>query len=88
MDKFIGKVVLVQFTKVIRPRFRWIVRKREDGRFIVRVPKIGVAIRDLNLLRDKDFNKEVLLEKGSKPFSSSTRRSKKSSGKTRKSKMI
>ena len=88
MEKFVGKVVSVQFPNVIRPRFRWIVKKREDGRFIVRVPKIGVKISELNLLRDRDFNKEVLLKKGSKPFSSSTRRSKKSSNKTRKSKKL
>jgi hypothetical protein len=37
------------------------------GRYIVRTPKIGVLIRDLNLKRDKDFGKETLLPKNSKP---------------------
>lgn len=69
MDKYIGKVIFVVLPNVKRPRFRWIVAKREDGRYIVRVPKIGVLIRELDLKRDKDFGKEVLLPIGSKPFS-------------------
>jgi len=42
-------------------RYRWIVRKRDDGRYIVRAPKIGVRIRDLALLRPSDYGKESLL---------------------------
>jgi hypothetical protein len=41
-----------------------VVRKRDDGRFIVRVPKDGVLIRDLRYKRDTDFGKETLLPKG------------------------
>ena len=41
--------------------YRWIVKKRDDGRYIVRAPKIGVRIRDLHLLRNADFGKETLL---------------------------
>ena len=67
-DKHIGKVILVELPNNKRPRRRWIVRKREDGRFIVRAPKIGVLIRELRLKRDSDYGKETLLPKGSKIF--------------------
>lgn len=49
MDKYIGKVILVNLPNNKRPRYRWIIRKRDDGRYIVRTPKICVLIRDLNL---------------------------------------
>ena len=39
---------------------KWIVKKRDDGLYIVRTPKIGV------LIRDQDFGKETLLPKNSK----------------------
>jgi len=39
---------------------KWIARKRDDGRYIVRTPKIGV------LIRDPDYGKETLLPKNSK----------------------
>ena len=61
-DKYIGKVILVNL-----PRHRWIVRKRDDGRYIVRTPKIGIRIGELDLLRNDDFGKETLLPKNSKP---------------------
>ena len=67
IDKYIGKVILVNLPNNKRPRYRWIVRKRDDGRYIIRTPKIGILIRDLNLKRDKDFGKETLLPKNSKP---------------------
>ena len=67
MDKYIGKVILVNLPNTKRSQYRWIVRKRDDGRYIVRTPKIGVLIRDLNLKRDKDFGKETLHPKNSKP---------------------
>lgn len=60
---YVGKVILVNLPNNKRPRYRWIVRKRDDGRFIVRTPKDGVLIRDLRLKRDKDFGKESLLPK-------------------------
>ena len=66
MDKYIGKVVLIEIPNVARPRYRWIVRKRDDGRYMVRTPKIGTLIRELNLLRDIDFGKETALPKGAK----------------------
>ena len=71
----------------LRPRYRWIVRKREDGRIMVRTPKIGVMIRDLMKFRDEDYNKEVLLPKDAKPFvsTSGTRKSKKGMSKKTKS---
>lgn len=51
-----------------RPRYIWIVRKREDGRFIVRIPKDTTLVRDLNKKRDIDFGKEILLPKESSIF--------------------
>ena len=67
MDKYIGKVILVNLPNTKRSQYRWIVRKRDDGRYIVRTPKIGVLIRELNLKRNKDFGKETLLPKNSNP---------------------
>ena len=61
---YIGKVILVELPNNKRARYRWIVRKREDGRFIVRTPKDGVLLRDLNKKRDYDYGKETLLPKG------------------------
>jgi hypothetical protein len=52
MDKYIGKIILVNLPNNKRPR------KRDDGRYIVKTPKIGVLIRDLKLKRYKDFGKE------------------------------
>ena len=60
---YIGKVKLLDIPNKKRPRYRWIVRKREDGRIIVRAPKNGVLVRDLHLKRDQDFGKETLLPK-------------------------
>jgi hypothetical protein len=31
----------------VRPRYRWIVSKIDDGKYIARTPKIGVLIKDL-----------------------------------------
>lgn len=66
MDKSIGKMVLLNLPNTKRPQYRWIVRKREDGRYIVRVPKVGVLLRNLHLKRDYDYRKESLLPNGSK----------------------
>ena len=60
-DKFINKVELIYLPKNKRPRYRWITRKREDGRYYGRAPKIGVLIRDLDKKKDEDFSKEQLL---------------------------
>ena len=62
-DNYVGKVVLVNLPNNTRPRYRWIVRRRNDGRYIARAPKIGVLIRDLNKKLEKDFNSEHLLPK-------------------------
>jgi hypothetical protein len=63
-DRFIDKVLYVQLPGVERPRWRWIVRKREDGRYIVRTPNFGVRISDLDLKRNSDYGKEQLLPVG------------------------
>lgn len=68
MEKFIGKVVLVDLPNTKRPQYRWIVRKRIDGRYIVRIPKTNVLLRELHLKRNNDFGKETLLPNGSKRY--------------------
>lgn len=64
-DKYVGNVVLVKLPNNIRPTYRWIVRKTENGRYIARSPKIGVLIRDLNKKLEKDYNSEHYLPKNS-----------------------
>ena len=39
----------------------------DNGRYIVRIPKVGIMIRELSLKKNKDFGKETLLPKNSKP---------------------
>jgi len=63
-DKHVGKVELVNLPKNERPRYRWIVKKRDDGRYIARAPKIGVLVRNLDNKSDFDYNSEHLLPKG------------------------
>ena len=72
-DKYIGKVVLVELPNNSRPRYRWIVKKRDDGRYIARAPKIGVLIRDLDKRLEKDYNSEQLLPKNFKFWKSKLR---------------
>jgi len=68
MEKNIGKVILVSLPNTKRPQYRWIVKKREDGRYITRTPKIGVLLRTLQMKKNEDFGKETLLPIGSKPY--------------------
>ena len=63
LDKYIGKVILLKLPNNKRRRYRWITRKNDKGRYYARAPKIGVLIRDLNLKREKDYNKETILPK-------------------------
>lgn len=69
MEKNIGKVVLLHLPKNKRPQYRWIIRKRDDWRYSVRCPKLGVLLNKLQLKRDYDYNKETLLPIGSKLYS-------------------
>ena len=62
-DKYVGKVVLVKLPNNLKPRYRWIVKKKDDGRYVARAPKIGVLLRDLNKKLEKDYNSEHLLPK-------------------------
>ena len=63
-DKYVDKVLLVNLPNNSRPRYRWIVSKRDDGKYIARTPKIGVLIRDLNKKRNTDYGPEHALPKG------------------------
>ena len=65
MDTYIGKVLLVELPGNKRAKYKWFVRLRDDGRYIVRSPKIGVSIKDLSLLKESDYGKEILLPIGS-----------------------
>ena len=62
-DKYVGKVILVHLPNSKQPRYRWIVQKRVDNRYVIRAPKIGVKVKDLDLKRDRDYNKETLMQK-------------------------
>ena len=66
-DKYIGKVVLLKHPKNNKPRYFWIVRKK-NNRYIIRSPKIGILINDLNKLKDKDFGPEKIMPTGTKLF--------------------
>jgi len=67
-ERYLGKIKLIVLPNIRSPRYRWIVRKRNDGRFLVRIPKNVVLVRDLNKKRDADFGNETLLPKGSYIF--------------------
>ena len=62
--------MLISLPNNKRPQYRWIIRKREDGRYVTRVPKVGILLKNLKLKRNNDFGKETLLPIGSKPFTS------------------
>ena len=64
-DKFIGKVVQLKLPKNSKIRYFWIVRKK-DNRYIIRSPKIGILLNDLDKLRDKDFGPEKIMPLGTK----------------------
>lgn len=63
LDKYIGKVILLKLPNNKKPVYRWIIKKRNDGRYIVKTPKNGVLIRELDLKKNSDYGKEVLLPK-------------------------
>lgn len=67
MEKYVGKVILLDIPNVQQPRYRWIVRKRIDGRYITRTPITGILLRRLKLKKNYDYGKEKLLPIGSKP---------------------
>ena len=50
-------------------RWVWLVKIRDDGRYIIRSPKYDILIRELKFKRDKDFGPEKLAPKGTKIFS-------------------
>ena len=64
IDPYVGKVLLVELPGNKRRTYKWIVRLRDDGRYIVRSPKIGVSIKNLYLLKENDYGKETLLPIG------------------------
>ena len=73
-DPYVGKVLLVDLPGTKRRRYRWFVKKREDKRYIVRAPKVGVKISNLTRKRDNYFGKETLLPFAAKPRSHTRKR--------------
>ena len=67
-DKYIGKVVFLKLHNNNRPRYFWIVRKKENGRYIIRSPKIGVLIRNLDKKKNDDYGPEKIMPLGTKLF--------------------
>jgi hypothetical protein len=85
-DKHIGKVKMVYLPNNSRARYRWIVKKRHDGRYIGRAPKVGVLIKNLHKKLENDYNSEHLLPKEIKFIGEKNKRkSKKSKRKSKKS---
>jgi len=68
LERYVGKVILVKIPGTKIPVYRWVVKKREDGRYIVRAPKMGVAIKTLKELKNSDYGKEQLLHKDAKKY--------------------
>ena len=64
-ESHVGKITLIYMDKMkkkqARSVYRWIVQKRNDGRFLARAPKKGVLVRDLKKKRSIDFGPVKLL---------------------------
>lgn len=65
MDKNIGKVVLISLPNNKRPKYRWIIKKREDDRYVTRVPKVGVLLKNLKIQK-LNLNQKLKLSKRKK----------------------
>ena len=67
-DKYIGKVIYLKLPKNKWHQIFWIVRKNENGKYIIRSSKIGVLLNDLDKKRNKDYSPEKLMPIGTKLF--------------------
>ena len=67
-DKYIGKVIQLKLPKNKNRQWYWLVRKNENGKYIIRSSKIGVLINDLDKKRNKDYSPEKLMPNGTKLF--------------------
>jgi len=78
-DKYNGKVMLIEIPNIKRAQWRWIVRKTDNDRYIVRAPKLHILIKNLKHKRNADFKDEMLLPNGSiiDPFNKKTKKWKK-----------
>ena len=78
-DEYIDKLVFIKMPNVQKPQWRWILRKTDNNRFIVRAPKINILIKNLKHKREKDFKDEMLLPLGSiiDPYVKKTKNGKK-----------
>ena len=67
-DKYIGKVIQLKLPKNKNRKWYWLVRKNENGKYIIRSSKIGVLLNDLDKKRNKDYSPEKLMPNGTKLF--------------------
>ena len=63
--KLKGDIVFVKMPNVQKPQRRWIIRKTDNDRYVVRAPKINILIKNLKYKRESDFGDEMLLPLGS-----------------------
>jgi hypothetical protein len=65
----VGEVPMLVFPDKSK-KYRWITKRRSDGRYLGRPIKLGVRYWDaFYLKRDKDFGKESLIPVGTKVWS-------------------
>jgi len=84
LESHVGDVVPLKFpgNKI---NWRWITKRRSDGRYLGRPIKLGVRYGDaMTLKRNKDFGKESLIPEGTKLLSSSKKKKSKGTMKKRK----
>jgi hypothetical protein len=62
----VGKIIMIKTTNVTFPRYRWITRMNENGRFYFRAPKRGTYIRKLSLKQNEDYGVEKIVPKDAK----------------------
>jgi len=63
-DRHVGKFLYVKLPNTTQYVWRWVIAKREDGRYIVRIPKRTLSIAQALKKYSKDFSKEGLLPVG------------------------
>jgi len=63
-DRHVGKFSYVKLPNTVRFVWRWVVSKREDGRYLVRIPKKTLSVAQASRKHTKDFSKEGLLPVG------------------------
>ena len=60
-NKYIGKVIQLKLPQNKQKSWVWIVKKRDDGRYIIKSPKKSTSIEQLHKKRNIDFGHEKLM---------------------------